>query len=75
MKVVIEADEQYKTMLFEIANAISAKISIDEEDFYDDLPEFVKLGIEESREQIKQGEFYTFEEVKNNLLLRKHKVK
>ncbi len=40
MKIVIEADEQYRNMFLEIANSIKAKISFNEEaDFSDDLPE------------------------------------
>lgn len=75
MRIVIEAEDHYKTMLVEIANAINAKISVEEDDFYNDLPEFVKAGIEESREQIKRGEVYTFKDVKKNLLARTHKAK
>ena len=63
MRVVIEADEQYKAMLQEIANAIKAKISFKEDDFFHDLPEHVIRGVEESREQIKRGEFSSHEEV------------
>ena len=75
MRVVIEADEQYRTMLQEIALAIKAKISFKEDDVFYDLPEYVILGVEESREEIKRGEVTTFEEVKKNLLERKHRDK
>lgn len=64
MKIVIEADEQYRNMFLEIANSIKAKISFkEEEDFYDSLPEHVIKGVEESREQIYRGEFQTHEEI------------
>lgn len=65
MRVVIEADEQYKNMLLEIAQAIKAKITFEEKeaDFWEDLPEHVKSGILEGQEQIKQGKFSTHQEV------------
>ncbi|WP_185963109.1 hypothetical protein [Flavobacterium gawalongense] len=45
MGVVIEAEEQYKNMLLEIAQAIKAKITFQENDFCEELPEHVKAGI------------------------------
>lgn len=65
MRVVIEADEQYKKMLLEIAQAIKAKITFEEKDvdFWDELPEHVKNGIIESQEQFQQGKFSTHQEV------------
>lgn len=56
MKVIIETEEQYKTMLLEIANAINANISFSNDDLFDDLPNHVKEGILESREQIKNDD-------------------
>jgi len=65
MKVVIEAKEEYKNMLQEIATAIKAKITFDEneEDFWLQLPDHVKAGILESQEQFKQGQFSLHEDV------------
>ena len=65
MKVVIEAKEEYKSMLQEIATAIKAKITFEENevDFCEELPEHVKFGILESQDQFKQGKFSTHEEV------------
>ena len=65
MKVVIETQEEYKNMLVEIATAIKAKITIEDNeiDFWEDLPEHVKVGILESQEQYKQGKFSSHEEV------------
>ena len=69
MRVVIEADEQYRNMFLEIANSIKAKISFtDEEDFYENLPEHVINGVEESREEISRGEFQTHEEIMKKYL-------
>jgi predicted transcriptional regulator len=65
MRVVIETQEEYKSMLQEIATAIKATITFEEKevDFWDELPEHVKAGILESQEQFKQGKFATLEEV------------
>jgi predicted transcriptional regulator len=65
MRVVIETQEEYKSMLQEIASAIKAKITFEEKevDFWKELPEHVKAGILESQEQFKQGKFVTLEEV------------
>jgi hypothetical protein len=65
MRVVIDAKDEYKSMLQEIATAIKAKITFEEKevDFWDELPEHVKTGILESQEQFKQGKFATLEEV------------
>lgn len=65
MRVVIETQEEYKSMLQEIATAIKAKITFEvkEVDFWEELPEHVKAGILASKEQFKQGKFATHEEV------------
>ena len=52
MRVVIEADEQYKNMFLEIAQAIKAKITFQENDFWDELPEHVNEGILEGQEKV-----------------------
>ena len=74
MRVVIETDEHFKVMLLEIAQAINAKIEFQEDDFYDNLPEFVKIGVSESKQQILQGDVYRFEDIKNELINRKVKI-
>ncbi|QBN18531.1 hypothetical protein [Flavobacterium nackdongense] len=65
MRVVIETQEEYKSMLQEIAIAIRAKITFEDKegDFWEELPEHVKAGILESQEQFTQGKFSTHEEV------------
>ena len=50
-------------MLEEIAYAIKAKISFEENDFWLNLPDQVQKGIIESEEQIRQGNFKTHEEI------------
>ncbi len=73
MKVIIEAQEQYKKLLIEVAEAIEAKISFDEKDFWAELPEEVTLKVEESIEQFQQGKITPFDKVKQILLARKHR--
>lgn len=65
MRVVIETKDEYKSMLQEIATAIKAKITFEENeiDLWDELPEHVKAGILESQEQFKQGKFSPHQEV------------
>jgi len=65
MKVIIEANKQYKDLLIEVADAIKAKITFEENeiDFWEELPEHVKAGILESQEQFKQGKVSMHEEV------------
>jgi|JI10StandDraft_1071094.scaffolds.fasta_scaffold4472337_1 hypothetical protein len=73
MKVVIEAGEQYKALLIEIADAIKATISFEEKEHWSALPEEVQSGVEESQEQYEQGKYTDFSVVKDELLARKHK--
>lgn len=68
MRIVIETEEQYKNLFLEIANSIKAKISFDSNNLYEDLPEEVKRGVEESRDEIKKGDFSTNEEVMKKML-------
>ncbi len=72
MKVVIEANDKYKSMLQEIATAIKAKITFEENqiDFWDELPDHVKKGILESKNQIKQGDFRSHDQVMNDYKVR-----
>lgn len=65
MRVVIETQDEYKSMLQEIAIAIKAKITFEENtvDFWEELPEHVKAGILESQEQLENGAFASHEEV------------
>ncbi|WP_278035365.1 hypothetical protein [Flavobacterium nitratireducens] len=65
MRVVIEADDQFKKMLEEIAIAIKAKISFEESDadFWDELPLSVQKKILESKNQLSQGNYILHEDV------------
>ena len=65
MRVVIEADSQFKKMLEEIAIAIKAKITFEENetDFWDELPANVQKGILEAKSQVAEGNYKVHEDV------------
>ena len=65
MRVVIEADGKFKKMLEEIAIAIKAKITFEENenDFWDELPPQVQKGILEAKSQVQKGNYKVHEEV------------
>ena len=65
MRVVIEADRQFKKMLEEIAVAIKAKITFEENDadFWDELPPHVQKGILEAKTQVAEGNYKVHEDV------------
>jgi hypothetical protein len=67
MRVVIEADSQFKKMLEEIASAIKAKITFEENEneFWDELPTHVQKGILEAKTQVEEGNYKVHEEVMN----------
>lgn len=65
MRVVIEADRQFKKMLEEIAVAIKAKITFEENDadFWDELPPHVQKGILDAKNQVAEGNYKVHEDV------------
>ena len=65
MRVVIEADRQFKKMLEEIAVAIKAKITFEENDadFWDELPPYVQKGILDAKTQVAEGNYKVHEDV------------
>ena len=65
MRVVIEADRQFKKMLEEIAVAIKAKITFEENDadFWDELPPHVQKGILHAKTQVAEGNYKVHEDV------------
>jgi hypothetical protein len=69
MRLIIDIDEKYKNLFFEAAKAAKATI-VEEPDFWLDLPEHVKAGIEKSLEQAKNGQTKSYEEVKKILAKR-----
>ncbi|MDB4904957.1 MAG: hypothetical protein JWQ63_4238 [Mucilaginibacter sp.] len=67
MRLVIEFDEQYKNLFYEIAKAAKATIIEEEPDFWTELPEHVKVGIKKGQEQVRNGQTKSYEEVKKIL--------
>lgn len=65
MRVVIEADRQFKKMLEEIAIAIKAKITFEENDadFWDELPPHVQKGILDAKTEVAEGNYKVHEDV------------
>ena len=65
MRVVIEAESQFKKMLEEIAVAIKAKITFEENeaDFWDELPPHVQKGILDAKTQVAEGNYKVHEDV------------
>ncbi|MFB9843163.1 hypothetical protein [Mucilaginibacter ginsenosidivorans] len=67
MRLVIDFDEKYKGLFLEAAKAAKATIITEETDFWTELPEHVKAGIERGREQARNGQTKSYEEVKKIL--------
>jgi len=72
MRLVIDLDEKYKNLFFEVVKAAKAKIIEieDEPEFWMDYPEHVRAGVLKSLEQAKNGQTKSYEEVKNILATR-----
>lgn len=66
MRLVIDLDEKYKNLFYEAVKAAKATI-IEEPDFWSDLPEHVKAGVEKSLEQARKGQTKSYEDVKKLL--------
>ena len=67
MRLVIELDEKHKNLFYEVIKVAEAKVIEEERDFWTDLPDHVKAGIEKGIEQAKNGQTKSYEEVKKIL--------
>ena len=67
MRLVIDLEEKYKNLFYEVVKAAKATIVKEEPDFWTELPEHVKAGIEKGLEQAKNGQTKSYEEVKKIL--------
>jgi len=67
MRLVIDLDEKYKNLFYEVVKAAQATIINEEPDFWTELPEHVKAGIKKSQEQVRNGQTKSYEEVKKIL--------
>ena len=70
MRLIIEFDEKYKDLFYELVDATNAIILEEEPDFWNELPPHVIAGIEKGLEQAKNGQTKTYKEVKK--ILAKH---
>ncbi|MFI5137776.1 MAG: hypothetical protein ACHQIM_08100 [Sphingobacteriales bacterium] len=71
MRLVIDLDEKYKNLYYEMAKATQASIIEEEDDFMtEQLPEHVIAGIRKGQEQAKNGQTKSYEEVKQILAKR-----
>ena len=67
MRLVIEFDEKYKNLFYEVVKVTKANIITEETEFSMEYPEHVRAGVEKSLEQVGNGQTKTFEEVKKIL--------
>ena len=67
MRLVIDLDEKYKDLFYELVKTAKATIIEEDTDFWTELPEHVKAGIKKSQEQVKNGQTKSHEEVKKIL--------
>jgi hypothetical protein len=67
MRLVIDLDEKYKNLFYEVVKAAKATIVEEEPEFWMEYPDHARDGIEKSLEQVKNGKTKSFEEVKKIL--------
>jgi len=67
MRLVIDLDKKYKNLFYEVVKATKSSIVEEKLDFWNELPEHVKAGIEKSQEQAKNGQTKSFKQVKKIL--------
>ena len=67
MRLVIDFDEKYKNLFYEVVKATHSIIIEEEPDFWTELPDHVKAGIEKSLEQAKNGQTISYKKVKKIL--------
>ena len=67
MRLVIDLDEKYKDLFYDLVKTAKATIVKEEPEFWMDYPEHVRAGVEKSLQQAKNGQTKSFEEVKKIL--------
>jgi hypothetical protein len=75
MRLVIEFDEKYEHLFFELVIATKSTIVDVQSDLVTDYPEHVRKGIEKGLEQARNGQTKTYAEVKKILAERFPKIK
>jgi hypothetical protein len=67
MRLIIDFDEKYKNLFYEVVKATNAIIVEDEPEFWMDYPEHVRVGVQKSLEQAKNGQTKSYKEAKKIL--------
>ena len=70
MRLVIDLDEKYKDLCYEIVKATHATIVEEETEHWMEYPEHVKAGVQKGLEQLRNGQTKSYEEVKKILASR-----
>jgi hypothetical protein len=64
MRLVIDLDEKYKDLFYDFIKASKATIVDEEVESWTEYPEHVRIGVEKSLQQAKNGQTKSYEEVK-----------
>jgi len=67
MRLVIDLDEKYKDLFYDFIKASKATIIEEEVESWMEYPEHVRIGVEKSLEQVKNGQTKSYEQVKTIL--------
>ncbi len=70
MRMVIDLDEKYKTLYYEMVKATQAVIVEEEPELSAEVREHIISGIKKGREQVKNGQTKSYDEVKQLLAKR-----
>jgi hypothetical protein len=67
MRLLIEIDERYKKLFYDLAKLTNSTIIEEEPELWMDFPEHVRLEIEKGLEQARTDQTKTYKEVKKIL--------
>ena len=67
MRLLIEIDERYKKLFYDLAKLTNSTIIEEEPELWMEFPEHVGLGIEKGLEQARTDQTKTYKEVKKIL--------
>jgi len=70
MRMVIDLDEKYKNLYYEMAKATQAVIVAEEPDLSTKVQQHILNGIRKGQEQVKNGQTKSYDEVKQMLAKR-----
>lgn len=70
MRMVIDLDEKYKTLYYEVAKATQSIIVEEEPELSAEVREHIISGIKKGRDQVKNGQTKSYDEVKQMLAKR-----